>query len=365
MPKKTPLYQSHEALNAKIVDFHGWLLPIHYGSQLQEHEAVRKHAGMFDVSHMNTIEVTGEQAESFLRYLLANDVAKLSDGKALYSLMLNESGGIIDDLIVYRIQPNVFRVVLNAATREHDMQWIMQQAKSFDVHIESLSDVVNIAVQGPKARELSIPCLPAELRSLAKVLKPFSCVVQNGWQVSRTGYTGEDGFEILLPISEAADVWQSLIDQGIAPCGLGARDTLRLEAGLNLYGNDMDESVSPYAANVAWTLSMTDDRDFLGKIALLSQKETETQQLLGLVLLDRGVPRAEQLIYINDQQVGVLTSGTFSPTLQRGIGFARVASTCQADDLCVCDIRGKRIESRLVKLPFVRHGKIKIDLPEN
>lgn len=360
MSKKTPLHDAHLAQNGKVVDFHGWLLPIHYGSQIEEHHAVRQGAGMFDVSHMTIVDLIGQGARDFLRYLIVNDVDKLRAGRALYTVMTNEEGGIIDDLIVYRREEG-FRLVLNAATFDNDMAWLDGIAESYELTLQVRSDLAMLAVQGPAAREKVIPALPDALRAVAGDLKPFAFAEEGDCFVARTGYTGEDGFEIILPEDEVENFWAQCLTLGFKPCGLGARDTLRLEAGLNLYGNDMDLAHTPIDSNVAWTIAFEpEDREFIGKNALLAlSKNPPQQQLLGLLLLDRGVLRADMFVYRGDEQIGVITSGTFSPTLQKGIAMARIDA--RVGDEVLVEARGKKLLAKVVKLPFVRRGKVLVE----
>jgi aminomethyltransferase len=341
----------------RMVDFGGWDMPVHYGSQIEEHHAVRRDAGMFDVSHMLVADVTGARAREYLRYLLANDVAKLKDpGKALYSCMLNERGGVVDDLIAYFIAEDRFRVVVNAGTREKDIAWLNQHAGAFGVEIRPRTDLAMIAVQGPNARTKAASLLGAH-GATALELKPFFGREFAPYFVSRTGYTGEDGWEIMLPAAEAPALWQALKNAGVAQCGLGARDTLRLEAGMNLYGNDMDENVTPLESGLTWTVAFDPpERDFIGRRALEEQKRAGVaRKLVGLVLEDRGVLRSHQKVFVPGLGEGELTSGTFSPTLERSIGLARVpAATGERVEV---DVRGKRLAARVVKYPFVRQGK--------
>lgn len=361
MTQQTPLYHEHLAAQAKVVDFHGWLLPLHYGSQLEEHHIVRQDCGMFDVSHMTIVDIHGEKTEAFLRYLLANDVAKLTLGKALYTTMLNEQGGIIDDLIVYKFASDHFRLVVNSATREKDLNWIQLQAQAFNLKITVRDDMANIAIQGPQTRA-KVAALFPEFSQTILELKSFHFIQHQEWQISATGYTGEDGLEIILPAQEAAAFWQQLLKQNIKPCGLGARDTLRLEAGLNLYGSDMDETISPLEANIAWTVAfLPAERDFIGRKALEMQKEkNDYPRLVGLVLQERGVLRAEQKVFQDEKEIGVTISGTFSPTLQQGIAFARIKNA--EGETCTVEIRGKKLAAKIVKLPFVRQGKIMVTI---
>ena len=359
MPKTTPLYRNHVAAGAKIVDFAGWDMPLHYGSQLQEHHQVRQGAGVFDVSHMTVTDIHGPQAQAFLRYLLANDVARLVPGKALYSCMLNPRGGVIDDLIVYYEEDDRYRMVVNAATRDKDLAWINQQAEAFEVTIQARDDLAMLAVQGPQARDSSVPLLPEALRESAAALKPFHACRDDEWFVGRTGYTGEDGFEIMLPAKQAPALWDALLAAGVKPIGLGARDTLRLEAGMCLYGSDMDETLSPYEAGLAWTVPWEPlERDFIGRAAIAAQHDQgPAQTLKGLVLTGKGVLRAHQDVYLPGQteKAGETTSGTFSPTLGVAIALARIPTAAEGE--VEVDIRGKRVAARVVKLPFVRKGK--------
>jgi len=353
---QTPLHEAHLAAGARMVDFAGWEMPINYGSQIEEHHQVRKDAGMFDVSHMTVLDLRGSGARAFLARLLANDVGRLqSRGKALYSCMLNERGGVIDDLITYFMDDEWFRVIVNAATHDKDLDWLNQQKAGFDVSITELTDLAMIAVQGPRARAAVHGLLPAELVERAEPLEPFNAVSRGRLFIGRTGYTGEDGYEVLLPAGEAPVFWDGLLAEDVKPCGLGARDTLRLEAGMNLYGQDMDEDVTPLESGLAWTVAMKDDREFIGREALERQKAAGVKyRLTGLVLEGRGVLRHGQTV-LTEAGEGETTSGSFSPTLQRAIAFARLPVGATGN--CEVDIRGKRLAARIVKLPFVRNGK--------
>ncbi|MBT0730326.1 glycine cleavage system aminomethyltransferase GcvT [Rosenbergiella nectarea] len=361
MSQQTPLFAQHQASGARMVDFHGWLMPLHYGSQLDEHHAVRRSAGMFDVSHMTIVDLTGARTREFLRYLLANDVAKLTlPGKALYSAMLNASGGVIDDLIVYFIDEQHFRLVVNSATRENDLAWISEQAKDYGIQIDERRDLALIAVQGPEAIEKTQLVMSAEQRAAVAELKPFCSVESDGWFIATTGYTGERGYEIAVPAAQAASLWQALLAVGVQPAGLGARDTLRLEAGLNLYGQEMDESVTPLAANMAWTVAwQPEEREFLGRAALERQQEQGTEKLVGLVLHEKGVLRNELPVSFTDingnPQQGVITSGSFSPTLGCSIALARVPATI--GDKAVVLIRQRELPVSVTQPCFVRAGK--------
>ncbi len=357
MPQQTPLHAAHLAAGARMVDFGSWDMPINYGSQIEEHHQVRQAAGMFDVSHMTVVDINGAQARHFLSYLLANDVAKLSTpGRALYSCMLNEQGGILDDLITYFLDENFFRVVVNAATHDKDMAWITSQARAFDVVVNERPELAMIAVQGPKAREIVLAGLPQVDATSAAELKPFSAGQYGDLFIARTGYTGEDGFEISLPAEAATTLWDQLLSAGVTPCGLGARDTLRLEAGMNLYGQDMDETVSPLESALGWTVALQDDRVFIGKDALLEQKARGVEnKLVGLVLQGRGVLRPGQKI-VTDAGEGVTTSGSYSPTLQKAIAFTRIPKGARQN--CQVDIRGKLLDCSIVQPPFARNGVV-------
>lgn len=357
MGHKTSLFQKHTEAGGKMVDFAGWEMPIHYGSQLEEHSQVRNDAGMFDVSHMTVIDLSGPQTLELLRFLLANDAAKLKEnGKALYTCMLNEAGGVIDDLICYRLADQRYRLVVNASTRDKDLAWIEKQAQTFQVIIQLRSDLAIIAVQGPNAIAKASPVLDPKLAEKILALKPFEVTEQEDYCIARTGYTGEDGLEIMLPAKDAPTIWHKFIEQGIKPTGLGARDTLRLEAGLNLYGADMDESTSPLESNLAWTIAWEPaERQFIGRQALEEQKARLSWQLVGLVLEQKGVLRNHQKVIIPDDGEGEITSGSFSPTLQAAIALARVPST--ANERCLVEIRGQQIPARIIKPPFVRKGK--------
>jgi aminomethyltransferase len=356
MGKKTVLYQTHLQSGAKVVDFSGWDMPLHYGSQIEEHHKVRREAGMFDVSHMTVIDITGLQAREYLRYLLANDVDKLKfTGKALYTAMLNSTGGVIDDLIVYH-RDKGYRLVVNCATTEKDLQWMQAQAASFDVALYERPQLSLIAVQGPQAVAKVTQLLAPELAEQVTGLKPFSSTENGEWMYCRTGYTGEDGLEIMVPEQFTVSFWQKLIASGVGPCGLGARDTLRLEAGMNLYGADMDESVSPLEANMAWTVAMQPaGRDFIGKAALNAQLEKgNLRQLTGILYPGKGVLRNHQKV-VTPEGDGEITSGSYSPTLGFSIALARLPT----GDFTAAkaDLRGKEIEVSVVKPPFVRNGR--------
>ncbi|WP_435634876.1 glycine cleavage system aminomethyltransferase GcvT [Pseudomonas solani] len=357
MGQRTPLYDLHLALGAKMVDFGGWDMPLHYGSQVDEHHQVRTDCGVFDVSHMTVVDVAGSQAQAYLQRLLSNDVERLkTPGKALYSAMLNERGGVVDDLIVY-LTTSGYRLVVNAATRDKDLAWMHQQADGFDVRLDERSELAMLAIQGPAARHRTAELVSSARASLIHELKPFQGLPEGDWFIARTGYTGEDGLEIMLPRDQAAGFLNELVGAGIAPIGLGARDTLRLEAGLNLYGQDMDEDNSPLASNLAWTIAWEPvGRDFIGRDVLEAQRAGGAQpKLVGLVLEERGVLRAHQVVRVEGVGDGEITSGSFSPTLGKSIALARLpAGTCERAEV---EIRGKWYPVRVVQPNFVRNGK--------
>lgn len=362
MAQRTALYEVHLAAGARLVDFGGWDMPVNFGSQIEEHHAVRRDAGMFDVSHMCVVDLQGRRARDYLRHLLANDVARLkTPGKALYSCMLREHGGVIDDLIVYFLEDAWFRIVVNAATRAKDLAWIRQQALPYEVAVSPRDDLAIIAVQGPQARVKAAPLLEPHGEA-ALQLGTFVGAQFGRFFVARTGYTGEDGWEIMLPATDAAAFWLALAASGVRQCGLGARDTLRLEAGMNLYGADMNEDYSPLESGLEWTVAFEPpERDFIGRKALEAQKAVgPVHKLVGLVLEDKGVLRGHQKVYVAEVGEGEVTSGTFSPTLERSIGLARVPA--ETGGRVEVEIRGKRLAARVVRYPFARHGRACIEL---
>jgi aminomethyltransferase len=357
MGQRTPLYDQHLALGAKMVDFGGWDMPLHYGSQVEEHHQVRRDCGVFDVSHMTVVDVSGAQAKAYLQHLLANDVERLQLlGKALYSGMLNEQGGVIDDLIVY-LAADGYRVVVNASTRDKDIAWMEKQTAGFDVVLNERADLAMLAIQGPQARAKTAELVSTARATLIHGLKPFQGLPDGEWFIARTGYTGEDGLEIMLPAAEAPAFLAELVGAGIAPIGLGARDTLRLEAGMNLYGQDMDETTSPLESGLAWTVDLKSGRDFIGRAAL--EKSEVTKQLAGLLLLDRGVLRSHQKVITKNGE-GEITSGTFSPTMQQSIALARIPLGIAPGEEVEVEIRDKKLKAKVVKYPFVRNGKVLI-----
>ena len=366
----TPLNAIHRALGARMVDFGGWDMPVNYGSQIEEHNAVRSDAGMFDVSHMCVVDLHGANTRAFLRGLLANNVDKLqTPGKALYSCMLDDKGGVIDDLIVYFFAEDYFRLVVNASTALGDIEWIQSRnaangsgvtitPRRGDVAPADAGKLAIVAVQGPNARNKVYQAFPST--QPADALKPFNALVVQDPQmgelmVARTGYTGEDGFELVVPAENVAGIWEKLIAAGVRPAGLGARDTLRLEAGMNLYGQDMDINTSPLDAGLSWTVDLQSERDFIGKQALVAGGQKQT--FAGLILRDKGgVLRAHQKV-ITAAGNGEITSGTFSPSLQLSIAFARLPKDVAPGTDVQVEIRDRKLTATVVKLPFVRNGK--------
>jgi aminomethyltransferase len=361
MLKRTPLYELHRAAGAKMVDFGGWEMPLHYGSQIDEHHAVRRDAGMFDVSHMRAVDLSGHGVLDFLRRLLANDAAKLTGDKAMYTCMLNPEGGVLDDLIVYRNGNGIppYRTVVNAATADRDIEWMRKVIAlyAFDVTLEPRPELALIAVQGPRAREALVQALPAA-SMLIERLQPFTGAGAGDWFIARTGYTGEDGFELVLPAAHGVSLWRRLSVLGVKPCGLGARDTLRLEAGMNLYGQDMDETVTPLESGLAWTVDLKSARDFIGREALDRQLAAGgLRKMVGLKLLDRGGVLRSHLPVTTGHGMGEITSGTFSPTLGCSIALARVPAGAMPGEAATVELRGKPARVQLVKYPFVRNGQ--------
>lgn len=355
---KTPLNLQHNELNAKMIDFHGWSMPLHYGSQVQEHREVRTNAGLFDVSHMNLIDLIGSESQAFLRLILTQDIDTISrPGHALYSCMCNHSGGIIDDLIVYHLGPNQYRLVLNSATKLTDLTWLRQQIQNFDARFIERNDLAMIAVQGPKAIAKTLTVLSLKDAQKVNDIAPYACIQLQDLFFARTGYSGEDGLEIIAPPEQIILIWEKLIQAKVKPCGLGARDTLRIEAGFLLYGQDMNETTTPLESGLQWTVNYNDaNRDFIGRAAILLQKKLGVQQkLVGLHLLDKAVMRNGQTIIMKGLPNGMITSGTFSPTLNHSIAFARVPY--QANGKVELKIRDKIYQADIGKLRFIQKGK--------
>jgi len=355
--KHTPLYQAHIDAGGKMVDFGGWEMPLNYGSQIEEHHQVRNDAGMFDVSHMTVVDFKGLQAKVFLQTLIANDVDKLkTEGKALYSCMLNEKGGVVDDLIVYYLNDEDYRMVINAGTTEKDIAWINTQAEGFDVSVEPKFDLAMIAVQGPNARAKVFEAMPG-VEDVCGELKPFNAASLGSLFIARTGYTGEDGFEIMLPEKSAEFTWKMLLEVGVKPCGLGARDTLRLEAGMSLYGSEINEEVSPLEAALTWTVDLSNEnRRFVGRDALEALRDKGVKKtIVGLILEGKGVIRNHQKV-LTSLGEGEVTSGTFSPTMGKAIALASMPMGAVGS--CEIEMRNKQVSAKIVKPPFVRDGKV-------
>ncbi len=355
---KTPLYNAHLSANGKMVDFHHWSLPLHYGSQLSEHKSVRVDAGIFDVSHMTIVDILGAGGRHFLRKLLTNDIDTLPySGRALYSCMCNEHGGIIDDLIVYQRASDSFRLVLNSATYAQDLAWLQHQSQGYSVGLQQRKELAIVAIQGPNALQKTVPVLNAAQQDALSTLQPFECVDCDNWFIARTGYTGEDGLEIILPAADSLILWDKLLDAGVQPCGLAARDSLRLEAGLMLYGQDMDLSTNPLESSLAWTVKFQpDDRDFIGKGALLAARQRGVaRKLVGLILDEKGVMRTGQKVRTS-AGVGLITSGTYSAQLNKSIALARFPTTDATT--AFIDVRGKEYPVRIGPTRFIKQGKI-------
>lgn len=360
--KRTPLFEEHKNLNAKIVDFAGWEMPVSYESIIDEHNCVRNNIGLFDVSHMGEVFVSGKDSLKFLNKLVPQQVSKLVDSKAVYCQLLQENGCIIDDLIIYKLKENDYLIILNASRVDVDYDWFVQQASGYDVKIENKSDeLALIAVQGPKAKLL------IEKAGLSLDNQPAFFSIKKAqifgieMYVSRTGYTGEDGFELLMKNEEASKIWKMLLEQGkefgVKPIGLGARDTLRLEAALPLYGNDLTLDTTPIEAGLSWSVSKTKEEDYNGKNVIQEQLANGTdKKLIGFKLLDKSIARHEYEIYMNNEQVGIVTSGGVSPVLGCNIGLAYVKNI---KDICIGAVLQVKIRERLhdievVKLPFVK-----------
>jgi aminomethyltransferase len=360
MGKQTALYSQHQIAGAKLVDFAGWDMPLSYRSQLQEHHAVRQDSGVLDVSHMLAIDIFGEDSAPYLSYLLANNPQRLTPGKALYSCLLNHDAGILDDLILYQLAEQRYRIVVNAGNREQDSQWLMTQAEHFNnLVIKERADLAIVAIQGPNARKKAHSAFSKAQQSQLENLKLFHCIEQDDWCIARTGYTGEDGYEVMLPNHQAEIFWQHLLKLGISPCGLGARDTLRLEAGFNLHGSDMDITTTPLESNLAWTIGWDpSDRNFIGRQALAQQLQNNPpRKLIGLMLEEKGrLLRNHQKIILPEGGEGEITSGGYSPTLERSIAFARIPWSYN-ETHCHVSMGSKPQLAKIIKPPFVRKGK--------
>ncbi len=342
-----------------MVDFHGWEMPLHYGSQLKEHELVRSSCGIFDISHMTIIDVEGVDSSRYLRSLLANDINKLGKNfDSLLSVFLNQTGGVIDDLLVYRMEDS-YRLVVNCATGESDLNWMKSHLKNLKVSLKERKDLSMLAFQGPKTFKFLTEILPIDLLNKVELLLPFQGICFDQRLITTTGYTGERGLEIITSHEDAGYLWNKALLAGVSPIGLGARDTLRLEAGMNLYGFEMDERTSPLECNMAWTVCLEDkERDFIGKDSYLRRTKEDFHVLKGLVFKDKCIVRSNQEIYFEDKTLvkGVVTSGTYSPTLKKSIALARIPISNLKK--CLTDVRGKEIKASIGSPRFVREGKI-------
>lgn len=354
--KQTPLYACHVAQNAHMVAFGEWEMPMHYGSQIQEHLNTRREVGMFDVSHMVVTDIQGPEATHFLRSILSNDVAKIQPNQALYSCLLHHQGGVLDDLIVYQLSTDHYRLITNSVTREKISLWLNQLAQDFQITLQPQTQYALIAIQGPKAIEtVSQQFATLGLQSKIKALKSFSALQTEHCFIARTGYTGEPGVEILLSAEDGVSLWNNLAEAGVSPCGLGARDTLRQEAGLNLYGQEMDETTNPYEANLGFTIDLSDStRNFIGKQAVLAMQAQAQFNLVGLVGDKSQIMRRHAPVFLADKTEGVVTSGTYSPTLSCAIAFARIPKQPAASVEVM--VRRSPVQAQVVKLPFVRQG---------
>jgi len=351
---KTDLFQEHINLGAKMVDFGGWNMPINYGSQINEHKTVRSNVGIFDVSHMSVFDLNGSEQIDFLRNLLPNDVAKISSpNRALYSPLLDESGGIMDDLIVYNLGSH-YRIISNCATSSQNHKWFKKHSEDYDVEVTFRKDLSIIAVQGPNSLKILKKIGMENLDDLID----FDLKMLNSTMVAKTGYTGEEGFEIVVKSSEVQSLWKKLIEAEASPIGLGARDTLRLEAGLNLYGTDMDTSNHPFESNLAWTIDLSDnERNFIGKSSLEKINKESSKELVGIILKEKGVLRSNQII-THKSGSGIVLSGTFSPSFGFSIALARLDKGHKG--IGKVEIRNKEFNIEIVSPPFIRKGKILI-----
>lgn len=362
MLKRTPLYEEHKKLGARIVDFAGWEMPVQYSGVTDEHLTVRKSAGLFDVSHMGTFEISGDETTRFLDYLTPSNCAKLSELQATYSLLLNEGGTIVDDIIIYKLNQRRFLLVVNASNKEKDFEWVKSHLRG-KVSLKDLSgETTLIALQGPKAALVLSSICEENLDDVGKFcLKYIFVKGASKTLVARTGYTGEDGFEIFAKPAEAAAIWNSLLEagksQGIKPAGLGARDTLRLEMGYTLYGHEISDKTNALEAGLRWVIKFKKPEDFIGKDALLKIREKGLKRkLVGFTLLEKGIPRNGYKIFSGDKDVGIVTSGTFSPSLQRPIGIGYVKNGLdEVGAKFSVDIRGRKRLAEVVKTPFLNN----------
>jgi aminomethyltransferase len=361
--RRTPLHEVHRAAGARMVPFAGWEMPVQYAGVLPEVRAVRESAGLFDVSHMGRVRVRGRDALAYLQFLTVGDVSRLPEagGTAQYSLLCLESGGVIDDIIVYRAGGEEFVVVINASNRPKDLAWMRHHAVGFNVSVQDESDATGLlALQGPRAVALANELSDTDLPSVARFGFVETDIAGVPVTAARTGYTGEDGFEMFCPADRAADLWTALVGAGATPCGLGARDTLRLEAALPLYGHEMDEDVSPYEARLSWVVKLDKEEDFVGKAALTEIKAAARRRtLVGIEMEGRAIPREGYSLLASEEGghiVGHVTSGTFSPMRGKGIALARVDAAHAAKNTALdVLIRDTRHPARVVALPFYKN----------
>src|SRR5579863_9766178 len=362
--KRTPLYDEHRALGARLVEFSGWEMPVQYTSISDEHEAVRTRAGLFDVSHMGEFKVEGPGALSFLQHLVPNDVSRLANGQALYTQLCLPNGNTIDDLLVYHIGDDHYMLVVNAGNIEKDFAWVSKQAGNFPhVQVSNQSDATALlALQGPAAQSILQPLTKTDLASIRYYHFAMGTVDGIDCIISRTGYTGEDGFELYCSSADVVKLWRAVLaagkERGLLPAGLGARDTLRLEAGYCLYGHELDEATNPLEASLGWTIKLNKG-EFIGHDALAKIKEQGTKRkLVGIEMVERGVCRGGYGIFIDGQQIGALTSGAPSPTLNKNIGMGYVEAAYAVPGTPVSiDIRGKQTAAQIVALPFYKRNK--------
>ncbi len=364
--KVTPLNARHRALGAKMVDFGGWDMPVQYHSILKEHEAVRQRAGLFDVSHMGVFDLKGPDALAAIQYLIPNDASRLTAGKGLYTQLCNPQGGTIDDLLIFCLNAEHWWLIVNAGNRDKDFEWIASQLTGFDAQLSSLADNTGIiALQGPSAADILSRICELDLNPVSLPAFSIRATEIQGHKVmlSRSGYTGEDGFEIYVPYAQIEAVWDSLLTagqtDGLEPVGLGARDTLRLEAAMPLYGHELDDQTSPLSAGLGWSVKLQKAADFIGKQALITEKEQGlTKVRVGFVLEGKRAPRQDYTLWLDDQQIGVVTSGSLSPSLGYpiGMGYIQLQAGQELPESFDVDIRGQRHPARRVKLPFYKRS---------
>ncbi|AZU63311.1 glycine cleavage system aminomethyltransferase GcvT [Neobacillus mesonae] len=362
--KRTPLFEVYKEYGGKTIDFGGWELPVQFSSIKEEHEAVRTKAGLFDVSHMGEIEVKGSDSLNYLQKMMTNDISKVKNGAAQYSAMCYETGGTIDDLLVYKLEDEHYLLVVNASNIEKDYEWLERHLEG-DVTLTNLSDTTaQVALQGPLAEKVLQKLTATDLSGIG-FFKFQQDARINGKKalVSRTGYTGEDGFEVYCQANDVVEIWKDILEsgkeEGVLPCGLGARDTLRFEANLALYGQELSAEISPLEAGIGFAVKLNKEADFIGKDALVKQKENGIpRKIVGIEMIDRGIPRHGYPVYKGEELIGEVTTGTQSPTLKKNIGLALISSEhAVLDDELEVEIRGKRLKVKVVPTPFYKRGK--------